>query len=92
MLWFRELECGAATQPIQGILIFKNNKAKYLYCRSICTIPVCSCFSIENSRGLGPAFLFCSASKGVHQDPTHIKNTSSLLKTELLKPPIENTA
>jgi hypothetical protein len=40
MLWFRELECGAATQPIQGILIFKNTKAKYLYCRYICTIPV----------------------------------------------------
>jgi hypothetical protein len=35
MLWFRELEYGVATQPIQGILIFKNTKAKYLYCHSI---------------------------------------------------------
>ncbi len=35
LLWFRELECGAVTQPIQDTLIFKNTKAKYLHCHSI---------------------------------------------------------
>jgi hypothetical protein len=34
---------------------------------------------------LGSAFLFCPAAKEVHQDPAHIKNTSSLLKIKAFK-------